>query len=102
MIRGTTPTIILNLSTSVDLSEVKEMWVTLKSALKEKTFEKSELTIQPSSYSVSLTLSQEDTLEFSAGDVRVQVRFLMNNGRAYASNIKQLRMDEILKDGVIE
>ena len=102
MIRGTTPTIILNLSTSVDLEQVKEMWVTLKSALKEKTYEKSELTIEPSSHTVSVTLSQEDTLEFSAGEIRIQVRFLLENGRAYATNIKALKLEEILKDGVIE
>lgn len=99
MTRGTTPTIILNLGTALPLADMKEIWVTVKNLVHERTYTKDELSIVDNTLVVQLT--QEDTLKFCEGDAEVQVRLLNDSGKAYASNIKVLPVKRILKEGVI-
>lgn len=102
MYRGTTPTIKLNFfSSGLELSDIKEIWVTMKSVLHKRTFVKREFELDDVEKTASLTISQSDTLKFANGDVRIQLRVLLNDGSAFASNIKTLNMGEILKDGEI-
>ena len=50
-----------------------------------------------------MTLSQEETLQFSGGiAAEMQLRVLSINGTAYASQILEVSIGQILKDGVIE
>lgn len=46
-------------------------------------------------------LTQEETLRFNTGPVRIQIRYVRPNGSADASNIIDTRAEEILKDGEI-
>lgn len=49
-------------------------------------------------------LSQEETLSFvgkNAPDVKIQLRLLTVDGKALASKVKKIDVDDILKDGVI-
>lgn len=103
MYRGTTPSLKIRLRTSLDLNDVKQCWVTLESATssKEVTFDKSHVVLNPDDSTMELRLSQEETLRFGSGEINVQVRLLMTDDLAYASNIKNVRMNQILKDGVI-
>ena len=101
MYRGTTPTIQINVNGSDDLTSYKSIYVTFKqmpSVLIEKT--KEEMSV--SSDSVSITLSQEDTLKFSPGPVMIQLRAVDESGTAIASNITTIHAERILKEGVIE
>lgn len=54
---------------------------------------------------VTLSLSQEDTLKMKQQDgmaiAEVQLRVRTKDGSALASNIMQIRVDRILKEGVI-
>jgi hypothetical protein len=50
---------------------------------------------------ISVILTQEETLIFSAGDVNVQARILTIDGYAFATPIKKLPINSILKDGVM-
>lgn len=104
MYRGTTPTLIFNLSknTVLDLTDVDEIWVTLKLAPYIKTFERDRCVIDTEHKTVSVTLTQEETLELPVSKVSAQIRMLLNNGKALATNIVSINVNAILKEGVIE
>lgn len=51
--------------------------------------------------SLTVHLTQEETLSFHYGDVEIQVRYVFPNGTADASEIIRTRAERILKDGVI-
>ena len=101
MYRGTTPTIIFRVKSGLDLSKMKQIWVTMQNAVSEITFDKNDIAVNSEEGTITLELSQEDTLAFCSGVVKTQVRFLDENDRAYASNIRNLEMGNILKEGVI-
>ena len=99
MIRGTTPTHVFE--TDVDLSLAELIYVTYQQGqiVVEKTKEECDVT----SNSVSVNLSQAETLLFRAGgfQARVQIRAKFPDGSALASNIIQVDISPILKEGEI-
>lgn len=103
MRRGTTPTITFKINTDLDLSLIQECWITLKDNLgaKEKTYTLSSITIDAVNKTLTVSMSQEDTLYFNSGNINVQVRIRMSNGLAYASEIKHIIMENVLKNGEI-
>ena len=107
IIRGTTPTISFNINSEIDLNEVAEVWITFKtkpgSSVKEITFTKSddEVIVDAANNRLTLMLSQEQTLEFTAVTYNIQIRLRMNDGLAYASKIIDEPIGKVLKDGVI-
>jgi len=103
MYRGTTPTISFKIKTDIDLNDVAECWVTFKAKTgpKEKTFNISDLIIDPENKTITASLSQEETLFFNTGTIDIQIRLRTTDGLAYASDIKEIRMNKILKDGQI-
>lgn len=54
------------------------------------------------SYTITVELTQEDTLALVPGKVDIQIRAVYANGSAIASNIVSANAERILKDGVIE
>ena len=103
MIRGTTPTLVFNLPFNTKI--IKSLYITIRdynlnnSTILEKTLENCEVT----ETSVSVTLTQEETLKFSNGSkIDVQLRLITNDNVALASQIFTTSIDKILKDGVIE
>lgn len=101
MIRGTTPT--LEFTLPFDTSLIAEMYVTI--AQGEKTvLEKTLSDCNCSGTSVSLTLTQEDTLRLQQqprlqGEIQIRVR--TTAGEAFASDIMSVYVGRILKEGVI-
>lgn len=99
MIRGTTPTHIFE--TDVDLTNFR-IYISYKqrgSVIVEKTNEDCTIT----STSVTVKLSQEETLRFNIdAPVKIQIRAVAGSGDAIASSIIDTSAHEILKDGVIE
>lgn len=102
MYRGTTPTLYLELETELDLSNIAEMWVTFKSPTVEvtKTLSNNEITFDSETNTVTVVLSQEDTLSLYNGEAEVQIRFKIND-LAYATDIAKVDIQKILKEGVI-
>lgn len=99
MIRGTTPTITI---TAAGLSEISVDKAILTIKQPGAEIEKTTPEISIASDVLTVTLSQEDTLSFTAGaDVELQLRVLSQGGTAYASQIIKLPVGRILKDGVI-
>ena len=103
MYRGTTPTISIKVNTDIDLSDLAECWVTFKAHIggKEETYDLSDLIIDPVEKTITVAMTQLETLFFAEGRVFVQVRLRTNDDLAYASEIKELSMNGILKDGEI-
>jgi hypothetical protein len=102
MYRGTTPTIVFNVDTSLNLQELEfeQIWVTFKSKIKELTYSKENLILEDGNI-IKVIMPQEDTLLFNENVVEAQLRFLLTSGQAFASNIVKLDVNRILKDGVI-
>ena len=101
MIRGTTPT--LEFTLPFDTSLIAEMYITITQngmTAMEKTLSDCKC----SGTSVSLTVTQEDTLKLkqkprSDGEMQIRVRTIA--GEALASNIMDISVGRILKEGVI-
>ena len=99
MKRGTTPTIIL--STNADLTGYDEIWVTFSQnnqIILNKKLSLSQVTVATDS--ISVPLSQADTLTLGAGEVKVQVRAL-DGQNAIASDIVSTTVGAILIEGEI-
>lgn len=101
MIRGTTPT--LEFTLPFDTSLIAEMYITLTQN-GTTTMEKTLSDCNCSGTSVSLTLTQEDTLglrQQSRSQGEMQIRVRTTAGEALASDIMSVYIGKILKDGVI-
>lgn len=102
MYRGTTPTITMKLNTDLSFDLIKEIWVTFKSWKTEVTKTIENCHLDDENKTITVELSQEDTLSFGIGEVAVQLRFVLDNGQAFASPIRKISSEKILKDGVIK
>ena len=103
MIRGTTPILTFKINTELSLNDVEKAEITFKSenGMKERTWDETELSIDPVENKIQIQLTQEDTLYFSTGMIDIQLRVKMNNDMVYASKIVSSTLDRILKEGVI-
>ena len=104
--RGTTPSITLQV-TGVDLS-LQDTWpvvvVTLKNGGTEIDFQRDLLVIEhtDTGCSVAFALTQVQTLAFDyMKKVSVQLRAKDASGRAIATDIASVTVDDIIKDGEI-
>lgn len=103
MYRGTTPVHTYTVPYRAD--SIQRVYITYSQngePVVEKTID--DVTISPiddSTCNVVAHLTQNDTLKFSVGEANVQLRILDTNGEAYASAEMRMRIDDILKDGVI-
>ena len=105
IIRGTTPTIIVTVQTKeVDLSEVMSIWAYISQQNKVKIDkELCDVTIDTEHKTITLTLSQEDTLALRAGyDTIFQIRLLLEDGTALATPGAKVVVKEVYKGGVIQ
>ncbi|MBO5638651.1 MAG: phage major capsid protein [Oscillospiraceae bacterium] len=100
MWRGTTPTYSFTLPEGVRLSDFSTVYLTFaqngKTVL-EKTIDE----LEPTDDGFRLLFSQADTLCFSPGAVKIQLRARMPDGTAVASNVISTTAQEVLKDGEI-
>lgn len=106
IIRGTTPTVVFNVKTELDLSDIVELWITFKPKSadprhRDMTYTLEDVTIDPILKTISLFMSQEDTLAFNEKPYNVQIRLRTSDDLAYASSIIEEPIGKILKDGVI-
>ena len=102
MFRGTTPTITIVLPDDITSSSISNMWVTMSQNGEEK-LNKTLTNFTNENQKFSCQLTQEETLDFNAAeDMEMQIRLLLTNGKALASKIYRLKVDDILKDGEIQ
>lgn len=97
MIRGTTPTLTITLSNEIDFESYfvtfkQEGYIVVEKTEKDCSQEGPVITVQ---------LTQDDTLKIRSGvALEVQVRGKIGE-KAYATKIKKLYADDILKEGKI-
>lgn len=104
MFRGTTPSLKFEVSKNIDLSLMQEIWLTIKDYdqnITLKLTEGSRLEIDDDENTISVELTQAETLGFKAKEVKMQLRFLSNDNKAYASDIYYVTLADIIKDGAI-
>lgn len=102
MYRGTTPTIKWKIdSKDVAFEDISQVWMTFKNGNETITIDKDHLALDPEKKTVTYVLSQEETLKFSIGKLECQLRVLLLSGKAFATSIREINVDRILKGGVI-
>lgn len=101
MYRGTTPTLFLELDTDLSLENLAELWVTFRTSTVEITKTLDEVIIDDTAKTITVVLTQEETLKIYNGTCQVQVRFRTDTDLAYATTIADVNVGRILKEGVI-
>lgn len=104
LIRGTTPTIELNIQQDIDLTMVANVWIYLSQQNKVKVDKGlDDVQINTEQHKITLILSQDDTLALKADtDTLFQIRLLLSNGTALASLASKVVVKQVYKQGVIE
>lgn len=98
MRRGSTP--ILDFDVDIDLREA-QMYLTL--AQGDLVIEKTEKDMQVEENRIMCPLTQEETLKFnSVQRVQIQLRYLFEDGQSDSTDIAEITIDRILKEGVVE
>lgn len=100
MWRGTTPTHVFSFPEEYADTVFSAVYVTYYQDGKT-VLEKTGNSLSFLDNTVTLTLTQEETLLFSEGQVKIQIRARTAAGTAVASNIISTTANAILKDGVI-
>lgn len=98
MRQGTTPTIQITIN-DIDLNEMQNIYVVFEQNGYILKKESSVLDIEGNTISVSL--SQEETLNFKEGTCNIQLRMITKGGVAIASPIKTTKVYRVLNKEVI-
>ena len=97
---ATTPTLVLSFAESdIDLLAAEHVYVTLKNGKNAFTKKDSDLTIQAKQ--ITLTLTQQETLQLGEGAIRVQVNWTYNEGLRASSKISIFYLSEQLLQKVV-
>lgn len=98
MVRATTPTFLLTLPQSVNLEFAKNVYFTISQG-KDLTITKTDLEIHENE--VSVYFSQEETLRFAAGTVRIQLNWTYPTGERACSEIVNVNVTDNLLGEVV-
>ena len=100
--RGTTPTIILKIKNDdFDMSTIEICHVTIvnESGRNKKIYDNP--TINTEEKTISIELSQQDTLNYETGNIQLQTKIKLNSGRVIASRIITTSMNKILEENIL-
>lgn len=98
MTRGTTP--VFELTLPFDVGRIAIGYITIKQ--KKIVIEKSLENCECNGRIINMSLTQEDTLSFTAHiPAKIQIRCRMTDGSAWASEEVCVEVKDVLKDGVI-
>ena len=100
MVQATTPTFVLNLPDTVDLTQAANVYFALKQGRVLIEKETDELTIEP--HTVYVALSQAETLRLAGGMARVQLNWTYEGGARACSKIVSVPVGENLLKKVVE
>lgn len=99
MVQATTPTFILTLPAAVDLSEATK--VVFSAAQEQYVIEKTGTALTIDGQTVSVYLTQAETLKLHAGTLKLQLNWIYADGSRAATDIKSVRVTENLLKKVI-
>ena len=100
MWRGTTPVHTFTLPEGVVLDDFDVVYVTYSQSGRT-VLEKNKNELEATNSGFRLFFSQADTLCFSPGPVKIQIRARLRDGNVVASDIISTTALEVLKDGEI-
>lgn len=100
MVQATTPTFILTLPDTVDLSQAANIYFSLRQ--KNVNIEKSGGDLTVEGQTVSVYLSQAETLQLVSGAAQIQFNWTYANGSRACSNIVSVQVTENLLKEVVE
>lgn len=89
MYKGTTPTIIFSFS-DFDPTTAAKVIVTFSNGGRQPFLEVETEDLEITASTISLWLSQEQSLQMPAGNVNVQINFLFEDGQRAATNIQSI------------
>ena len=92
MYRGTTPTLIYNVNSNLDLNGMLQIWVTLKNLCYEKTYEKKELIINDEEKKIEIKFLMIEILEILSIK-KIEIKLLIC--LIEQEYISRLQMEEI-------
>lgn len=104
MYRGTTPTYTFTMPQEVDLTEVSKMCITFAKLDETIIMTKTGEDVQITDNKVEVYLTQEETLEFPSGQIKVQLNWLYQQGaitKRACSNIFTITAHKNLIDEVL-
>ena len=99
MTRGTTPTFIITVK-DLDTLQNNSVYITFKQSDVCLTLKDKDITIEENRISAYLT--QEQTLQFRKKKKKMQVRGIDMNGTAWASNIVNVPVNQVLCGEVLQ
>lgn len=102
MYRGTTPTLVFKLDTELDLTTLTQVWVTIQNGDTQYTYDITRVTIDNEEKTLSISLTQEETLAYKKVISLAQIRLLTSDDKALATNVVDFNIHNVLKGGVIE
>lgn len=103
IIRGTTPTIEINIKSDIDLSAVAQVWVYISQFDRVKVDKLiQDVEIQSEPKKILVKLEQTDTLKLESGKAMFQIRLLLEDGTALATVASEVSILQVYKGGVIE
>ena len=102
MIKGTTPTLQFKLSIDTSTIQAAEIVVQYVDNNKETTIVKTLSACEVTQNTITTRLTQEETLQLPAPSVvYIQLRVLLNDRTALATEIQEVPVKRLLKEGVI-
>lgn len=102
MIRGTTPTHSFIIPFEIaNISIVSVAYSQNGNVVVEKVISDCEITVEAGKTTISTKLTEEETLDLTAGNVEIQIRLGDSTGDRYASDIIKTTVKRLLKDGVL-
>ena len=107
MIRGTTQNLVFNIG--INTEEVSQLWLTFSHSNKQNAelFTKSKEEVILEGTTLTVELDQEETLMLNEYNIKekvvyIQLRALLDDGQALASNVVEMTVAHLLKGGVLE
>ena len=100
MVQATTPTFVLTLPETVDLTEPSHFYFTLRQG--NVRIEKTDSDLVIDGQTISVYLNQSETLTLTPGIVKLQLNWTYANGSRACSNIVSVNVTENLLKEVVE
>lgn len=100
MVQATTPTFVLTLPNTVDLTQIENMYFSLRQNTTEIKKTGEDLVID--GQTVSVYLSQAETLPILSGTASIQLNWTYANGARACSNIVSVNVSGNLLQEVVE
>lgn len=97
--RGDTSTFLWELDTELDFTDVADIWFTMSTPLKSKTWTLNDLVVDAENKTVEYTLTEKESLYFNSGEAEVQLFFLTNDGQRLSTDIFKVNIGRVLNGG---